>query len=57
VQVGIDEDFVETRQRDQRYAGLPPGSYTFEVAASNGPGPWSSARPRAFPSKFKRRGR
>jgi signal transduction histidine kinase/ActR/RegA family two-component response regulator len=40
--VGIDKDFVETRQRDQRYAGLPPGSYSFEVAASNGPGPWSS---------------
>ena len=40
--VGIDRDFAETRQRELRYAGLPPGNFTFEVAASNGAAPWSS---------------
>ncbi|MDP8979878.1 MAG: ATP-binding protein [Acidobacteriota bacterium] len=39
--LGVDHEYAETRQREQRYAGLPPGSYTFEVSASNGSGPWS----------------
>jgi signal transduction histidine kinase len=30
---GVDEDWVDTAQREVRYASLPPGNYRFEVQA------------------------
>jgi len=39
---GIDRDWVESSQGEARYANLPPGQYTFEVAARNGSGAWSA---------------
>ncbi|NID05746.1 response regulator [Luteibacter jiangsuensis] len=30
---GVDEDWVDTAQREVRYASLPPGDYRFELAA------------------------
>ncbi len=38
---GIDNEWVQTSQSEARYANLPPGQYTFEVAARNGAGQWS----------------
>ena len=38
---GLDEQWTTTRQGNARYAGLPPGSYTFELLASGEPGVWS----------------
>jgi signal transduction histidine kinase/streptogramin lyase/ActR/RegA family two-component response regulator len=39
---GLEEDWVETAQREVRYANPPPGSYTFEVAAASPNGVWSA---------------
>jgi signal transduction histidine kinase/ligand-binding sensor domain-containing protein/CheY-like chemotaxis protein len=39
---GLEEDWVETTQREVRYANPPPGSYTFEVSAISPSGVWSS---------------
>ncbi|MEL6132966.1 MAG: ATP-binding protein, partial [Bacteroidota bacterium] len=39
---GIDDDWSEpSLDRKARYAGLPPGNYTFRVKASNAEGVWS----------------
>ena len=38
----IDKKWVEGPQNEARYANLPPGVYTFEVAARNSAGVWSS---------------
>jgi signal transduction histidine kinase/ActR/RegA family two-component response regulator len=38
--VGLENEWMETKQREQRYAGLRPGYYTFEAKARNG-GEWS----------------
>jgi signal transduction histidine kinase/ligand-binding sensor domain-containing protein/CheY-like chemotaxis protein len=34
--LGLENEWIETKQRTQRYAGLHPGIYTFEVAARDG---------------------
>ncbi len=34
--LGAENDWIETKQRSQRYVGLHPGAYTFEVAARDG---------------------
>ena len=39
---GLEEDWVETPQREVRYANPPPGRYTFEVAARSPQGVWSA---------------
>jgi len=39
---GFEDDWVETRQSEVRYAQLPPGVYTFEVTAQSARGVWSS---------------
>ena len=39
---GLEEDWVETSQREVRYASTPPGFYTFEVAARSPSGVWSA---------------
>ncbi len=41
--VGLDEGWVETDQREVRYASLPDGDYTFEVTARGPGGTWSAA--------------
>ncbi|MEL6696408.1 MAG: ATP-binding protein [Bacteroidota bacterium] len=39
---GIDDDWSDpSKDRKARYAGLPPGNYTFRVKASNAEGIWS----------------
>jgi signal transduction histidine kinase/ligand-binding sensor domain-containing protein/ActR/RegA family two-component response regulator len=38
---GVDRNWVEGPQNEARYANLPPGDYTFEVAARNAAGAWS----------------
>jgi signal transduction histidine kinase/ligand-binding sensor domain-containing protein/ActR/RegA family two-component response regulator len=38
---GFHPAWTETEERRIRYAGLPPGSYTFEVRARTGSGPWN----------------
>ncbi len=38
---GLEEDWVETSQREVRYANPPPGPYTFEVTARSSDGVWS----------------
>ncbi|MEL6626812.1 MAG: two-component regulator propeller domain-containing protein, partial [Bacteroidota bacterium] len=41
---GIDDDWSEpSYDRKARYAGIPPGNYTFRVKASNADGVWSEA--------------
>jgi signal transduction histidine kinase/ligand-binding sensor domain-containing protein len=40
--LGLDDAPVETALREVRYARLPPGSYTFEVACRNDEGTWSA---------------
>ena len=41
---GFDPDWVEApRRRFADYTSLPPGEYTFRVAARNGDGVWSAA--------------
>ncbi len=44
---GFEETWVETRQSEVRYPQLPPGAYTFEVAAQSARGVWS-AKPAAL---------
>ena len=44
---GLEEDWVETAQREVRYPNPPPGLYTFEVAARSPDGVWS-AKPAAL---------
>jgi signal transduction histidine kinase/CheY-like chemotaxis protein/streptogramin lyase len=39
---GLEEDWVETAQREVRYANPPPGLYTFQVAARSPSGVWSA---------------
>ena len=39
---GLEEDWVETPDRQVRYASPPPGSYTFEVQARTPDGVWST---------------
>jgi signal transduction histidine kinase/ligand-binding sensor domain-containing protein len=38
---GLDDQWIETTQREARYPSLPSGSYRFQVAARNANGPWS----------------
>ena len=38
--VGLEPDWRSTRERVQRYPGLAPGSYVFEVRGRVGGGPW-----------------
>jgi signal transduction histidine kinase len=41
---GLDEDWLtETAERSARYSHLPPGAYTFRVAAANNDGIWNEA--------------
>jgi PAS domain S-box-containing protein len=40
---GLDEGWIETRQREVRYPSLSPGSYTFEVSARSPAGIWSTS--------------
>ncbi len=44
---GLDEGWVETSQREVRFASLPTGAYTFEVLARSPKGVWSP-KPAAF---------
>ena len=41
--LGLEDRWVETAQRELRYAALNPGSYELQVEASNGRGLWSTA--------------
>ncbi len=34
--LGVENEWMETKQRSQRYVGLHPGNYTFEVNARDG---------------------
>jgi class 3 adenylate cyclase len=38
---GLEDAWTESTHREARYPALPPGSYLFEVAASNNDGLWS----------------
>ena len=40
---GLDSDWIETAQREARYANLPAGAYTFQVEARVAGSPWSPA--------------
>lgn len=40
--LGVESEFVDTKYSEQRYIGLVPGDYTFEVQARNAQGLWSS---------------
>ncbi len=40
--LGFEDNYVETSQHEQRYANLPPGSYTFQVRARGAGGTWNS---------------
>ena len=44
---GLEDEWVETRHNEVRFARLPSGSYTFEVMARSALGVWSE-RPAAF---------
>lgn len=46
--VGLEEQWLETDQREVRYPALPPGTYQFEVTASNNDGLWAP-QPATFP--------
>ena len=50
---GLDQNWSETAHRDARYPSLPPGKYTFEVAASL---PGAEISRRRWSSAFRRRG-
>jgi len=45
--IGLEDDWVETRQSEVRFARLPAGEYTFEVIAQNAAGLWSGEPARA----------
>lgn len=51
--LGFHDTWVETSEREARYAGLPPGEYTFEAAAvkspAAGPGPLARFRFKVLP--------
>lgn len=51
--LGFHDTWVETSEREARYANLPPGDYTFEAAAvispATGPGPLARFRFRVLP--------
>lgn len=38
---GLSEQWHDITQRTVQFAALPPGSYTFQLKARNGSGPWS----------------
>jgi signal transduction histidine kinase/CheY-like chemotaxis protein/streptogramin lyase len=44
---GLEDAWIETGQREVRFPSLPPGTYTFEVLASNSEGVWST-QPASF---------
>jgi signal transduction histidine kinase/streptogramin lyase len=46
--VGLDEGWVETNQREVRFASLPPGKFVLEAMARSAAGQWSS-RPARIP--------
>jgi len=50
--VGLEDEWVETRQHEVRYARLAPGDYTFEVIAENAQGLWSEQPARVTFSVF-----
>ncbi|QOY90703.1 hybrid sensor histidine kinase/response regulator [Paludibaculum fermentans] len=39
--VGLDDDWLETKQREVRFPNLPPGRYVLEATARNAAGIWS----------------
>ncbi|MGC4048975.1 MAG: ATP-binding protein [Paludibaculum sp.] len=39
--VGLDDEWLETKQREVRFPNLPPGSYVLEATARNAAGVWS----------------
>ncbi len=39
--VGLDEDWLETNQRDVRFSNLPPGKFVLEAIARSAAGEWS----------------
>ncbi|MBN9663501.1 MAG: response regulator [Acidobacteria bacterium] len=39
--VGLDDDWLETKQREVRFPNLPPGRYVLEATARNAAGVWS----------------
>jgi signal transduction histidine kinase/CheY-like chemotaxis protein/streptogramin lyase len=40
--VGLDQDWLETRDREVRFAKLPPGHFVLEATARSAAGQWSS---------------
>ena len=44
--LGLDSTWTETRQTEANFAGLPPGSFTFEVQAGTAHGRWNPATAR-----------
>ncbi len=38
---GLDEEWVETKQREVRFSNLPPGKFVLEAVARNAAGVWS----------------
>ena len=44
--LGLDPTWIETRQTEAHYGGLPPGRFTFEVQAGTVPGKWHPATAR-----------
>lgn len=38
---GLDEDWLETKQREVRFSNLPPGKFVLEATARNAAGEWS----------------
>jgi diguanylate cyclase (GGDEF)-like protein len=45
---GLESEWHSSRFREARYAGLPPGSYVYEVRSRTGSGPWSPIASVAF---------
>ncbi|MGJ5816043.1 two-component regulator propeller domain-containing protein [Paludibaculum fermentans] len=39
---GLDDEWLETKQREVRFPNLPPGKYVLEATARNAAGVWSS---------------
>jgi signal transduction histidine kinase/ligand-binding sensor domain-containing protein/ActR/RegA family two-component response regulator len=44
---GLDQDWIETKQREVRFSNLPYGKYVLEAMARNAAGKWSPAPARA----------